>query len=313
MKEFSYLLIVDVYSNYPEVIDLKNNITSNNVILNCKSVFARHGKPEIFYSDNGPQFACSDFKHFMDQWGMQHKTSTPTYAQSNGFIKRQIQTIKKLMKKAQFDNKDMYISLLEYSNTPLSAALPSPAQLLFGRKLNRFLPVKETLLQTKSYLLNTSKENYTKDKHNQYDNMYAKNLPVLQVNDNIVMWNQNTRKWEPGVITGIDTQRPRSYVVKQLKSGRTYIRNRRFLKKCNTNNFRDRIIDDLMEEALLNDIPTSETDNTKKEENRRSLIQYGETINIKENEEQATVPDRQLKTRSGRVVRKPNYLNDYVK
>lgn len=94
LNEVSYLLIVDVYSKYPELIDLERNTTSNNVILNCKSVFARHGKPEIFYSDKEPQFVSGELASFMKQWGIQHKTSTPTYAQPNGFIEQQIKTIK---------------------------------------------------------------------------------------------------------------------------------------------------------------------------------------------------------------------------
>lgn len=42
-----YLLIVDYYSRYPEVCCLKYDTTYKNMIHNVKSIFARHGKPEI--------------------------------------------------------------------------------------------------------------------------------------------------------------------------------------------------------------------------------------------------------------------------
>lgn len=215
------------------------------------------------------------------------------------------------MKKTPFDNKDLYMTLLEYRNTLLSATLPSPAQLLFGRKLNGFLPVKETLLQTKGYVVKTYNEN--KNKRNHYYKSHAKDLPILQVNDNVAMWNERTRTWKPGIITRIDTQRPRSYLVEHLKNGRIYIRNRRFLKKCNTENFKDRIMDELMEEALQDVTPKSETENVNKERSRRSLTQQGEKCIMKENKgTEMMAPERQYQTRSARVIEKPYYLNDYI-
>ncbi len=49
-----YLLIVDYFSRFPEVIQLKST-TSAAVISQLKSVFARHGIPETVQSDNEPQ------------------------------------------------------------------------------------------------------------------------------------------------------------------------------------------------------------------------------------------------------------------
>ena len=51
--EIHYLLIVDYFSRYPEVIQLTST-TSTAVIRTLKSVFSRHGIPETVRSDNGP-------------------------------------------------------------------------------------------------------------------------------------------------------------------------------------------------------------------------------------------------------------------
>ena len=80
-----YLLIVDIYSKFPEIICLNKNTTADNVINKTKEVLARHGKPDIIYSDNGPQFNCFKFKQFMDEWEIVHQTSSPQFPQSNGF------------------------------------------------------------------------------------------------------------------------------------------------------------------------------------------------------------------------------------
>ncbi len=48
-----YLLLVDYFSRYPEVRELKST-TSKVIIQHLKSLFSHHGIPEILRSDNGP-------------------------------------------------------------------------------------------------------------------------------------------------------------------------------------------------------------------------------------------------------------------
>ena len=49
----TYLLLVDYFSRYPEVIKL-STLTASSVISATKGVFCRHGIPDEFRSDNGP-------------------------------------------------------------------------------------------------------------------------------------------------------------------------------------------------------------------------------------------------------------------
>ena len=62
-----YLLIVDSYSHYIEIVKLKNT-TSKTVIEGTKSIFAHHGIPRIIKSDNGPQYTSSEYKEFSKIW-----------------------------------------------------------------------------------------------------------------------------------------------------------------------------------------------------------------------------------------------------
>ena len=68
-----YLLVVDYYSNYPEVEHLPDT-RSGTVINKIKGILARHGKCLKFVSDNGPQYASSLFTKFASEWGLEHIT-----------------------------------------------------------------------------------------------------------------------------------------------------------------------------------------------------------------------------------------------
>ena len=66
-----------------EVALLMSSQSSQDVIKALKSIFARHGVPEVVRSDNGPQYSSGEFQKFAKDWGFQSITSSPKYAQSN--------------------------------------------------------------------------------------------------------------------------------------------------------------------------------------------------------------------------------------
>ena len=109
MKGHTYLLIVDYYSRYIEVAPL-NRTTAEEVILHTKSIFARHGIPEVVVSDNGPQYSSEAYANFARKFRFEHITSSPHYPQSNGEAERAVQTVKNLIKK----DGDPYLALLSY-------------------------------------------------------------------------------------------------------------------------------------------------------------------------------------------------------
>jgi hypothetical protein len=71
-----YLLLVDYYSNFFEVMKLTSTKTPT-IIKHCKTTFARHGIPDVLMSDNDPQFDNAEFKQFAKEWTFTHKTSSP--------------------------------------------------------------------------------------------------------------------------------------------------------------------------------------------------------------------------------------------
>lgn len=86
------------------------------------------------------------FKRFAPQYGIQHKTSSPRYPQSNGYAERAVQTGKKIPSTAKKNN-DPYLALLSHCNTPRDDILGSPAQRLMARRTETLLPISDALLK----------------------------------------------------------------------------------------------------------------------------------------------------------------------
>ena len=82
---------------------MPSQYTSSIVISAMKQIFSEYGIPDRVVSDNGPQFSAFSFKEFAKQWCFDHCTSSPRYPQSNGFVERQIRTVKSLFQKAEQD------------------------------------------------------------------------------------------------------------------------------------------------------------------------------------------------------------------
>lgn len=140
-KNGHYIVVVDYYSRYIEVANLPT-LTTSTTVERLKVIFARFGVPEILVTDNGPQFASTDFATFAQNYGFNHTTSSPRYPQSNGEAERAVRTVKQLLNKSPDPQK----ALLAYRATPLAHGL-SPAQLLMGRRIRSTVPTTPQALK----------------------------------------------------------------------------------------------------------------------------------------------------------------------
>ena len=223
----TYLLVADYHSKFPFIRKMHNTCTSQEVIHALKSLFGEHGIPERIISDNGPQYDSYAFKQFAKDWGFDHVTSSPTYAQSNGFIERTIQTVKKTLKKAKDSNTDIDMALLCLRTTPINHNLPSPAQLLYKKTIRGNLPIRirNTHPEKDNILEELHKRQQEQEK---YYNRGAKDLPTLHNGQYVTVINPQSATWEKAVITGTNKE-PRSYNV-TTENGNTIRRNRRHIR-----------------------------------------------------------------------------------
>ena len=63
VKGRNYLAVIDYYSRYLEILFL-SSLTSEELIVKFKSIFAQHGIPETLVTDNGRQFISREFQKF---------------------------------------------------------------------------------------------------------------------------------------------------------------------------------------------------------------------------------------------------------
>ena len=181
-KGASYLIIVDYFSRYIEIARLANE-SAGEVVRHTKSIFARHGIPEIVVSDNGPQFTSSTFKDFANKYEFIHRTSSPYHPQGNGEAERAVRTIKSLLRKAE----DPYLALLSYRATPVAGLGFSPAELLMSRMLRTTVPLCHSRLQPRVPNFSTVSSRDGQQKESQkkaFDRRHrAHPLKALQPND----------------------------------------------------------------------------------------------------------------------------------
>lgn len=185
-------------------------------------------------SDNGPQFISREFEEFCQSWGIDHVTSSPYYARSNGLVERTIGTIKKTFKKCKESGNDIYLALLNLRNSCPNFG-ESPAKLLMARNLRTKMPVVAKDLKTKP----VSYKNYIKSQVNRKNKMKyfhdrnARNLSKLKVNDKVYFKKFPTYSWSPGIIESMPANdTPISYIVK-TPEGVCYRRNRVHINEGN--------------------------------------------------------------------------------
>ncbi|XP_046396811.1 uncharacterized protein K02A2.6-like [Ischnura elegans] len=201
-----YLVIVDYFSKYPEVAYLENT-RATNVIAKIKSIFARHGIPQVVRTDNGPPFGGREFQEFANKYGMDVVTSSPYYPKSNGLAEAAVKTVKNILAK----ERDPWLGFLAYRASPMESGY-SPAELLMGRKLRTTLPFHPTKLNPKwpslTVLRDKNKVIAERQKRN-YDRRHrTKELPLLPAGATV--WVRDRREY--GTVVG-ESGHPRSYLI----------------------------------------------------------------------------------------------------
>ena len=165
-------------------------------------IFSEFGNPQIFRSDNGPCYSSQEFRFFMQNWLVEHRTSSPHYPQSNGLAESMVKVSKNLIEKALKQDLPWNRLLLDYRCTPISSEIPSPAEILFGRKLRSSISIlpsqvlNDRISKQRELIAKKEGKFYTSTQDFQ-DRIKA--LP-FEAGQNVWLQNSDSRKFEEAVI-----------------------------------------------------------------------------------------------------------------
>src|SRR5690606_25726391 len=229
MRGSYYMVLSDAYSNYFELNRLSSSATKP-VVNALAQHFARHGIPEELRTDNGPCFASSEFRQFMNSWKIRHVTTSPHYHRANGLAESAVKIAQNLLLKANKENRDVNLALLEFRNTPTSATRLSPAQRLFGRRTRTLLPTHPSQLLPELHNAHMVSSALSAEKQRQavIYNEHSKVLPPLAQQQIVRMRiDDKTQHWVKARV--IRELGARSYLLR-TEDGREFRRNRAFIR-----------------------------------------------------------------------------------
>ena len=200
-----FLVVIDVFSKWLEVSPL----SAATLIQHLRSIFATHGLPQSFVTDNGSQFTRAEFEAFMKNNGIRHIKSSPYHPASNGLAERAVQCFKESMKKfPSTDSLETKLSRFLFWNclTPHSTTGVPPAQLLLGHiphsQLDLLKPELATKVQGKQEAQKKSHDIHAKPREFHVgDLVFVKDFP-------------SGKKWLSGSVS--EVRGPLSYYVTLL-------------------------------------------------------------------------------------------------
>ena len=108
-EDFYYLIVVDSYSKWPEVLRCRRPTTGTTIGF-LHELFARFGVVDCVVSDNGSQFTSVEFKEFYENFQIKHITSPQYHPRSTGQAERFVNTLKRALKKHQVPGRKRHYS-----------------------------------------------------------------------------------------------------------------------------------------------------------------------------------------------------------
>ena len=237
-----YLIIVDRYSGWLSVYSVGLGDGCKVLINTLKMHFTTFGISAELASDGGSEYIADSTQQFLKDWGVQHRLSSSYFPHSNQRAELGVKSAKRLIREnvsadGGLDNDAFRRALLNHRNTPDRDTNLSPAQVLFGRPIRDFMPIKPFNYQPRpEWRINMDQRELALAKRHTKQvellSEHTKKLHPLKLGDVVLVQNQRGRhptKWDKSGLI-VETLPHDQYKVKMDGSGRVTLRNRRFLK-----------------------------------------------------------------------------------
>ena len=245
IKGKSWLIMADRFTGWVSVYYFCKEATAQDLIEILKIYFTTFGVAEHISSDDGSQFRSRIFANFLQRWGVDiHRVSSDYFPHSNLRAETAVKTAKRLlMTNTKSDGSPIWDrvsrALMAHRNTPVNDINFSPAQLLFGRPIRDFLPIRPGSFKPSDVWVDCAEKRELALRHRlslgtERWSKSTKELPALVPGQQVYIQNQRgmgkiAKRWDrTGVV--LENKGYDKYSVKVDGSGRVTNRNRRFIR-----------------------------------------------------------------------------------
>ena len=156
----------------------------------------------------------------MEDWGINHVTSSPMHQRANGKAESAVKIMKSLLVKTHTEGGDPYEAMLEQRNTPRQGTGRSPAEMMFNRRTRSFLP---SVSNSPTDPLVKEKREARKRSVKKAHDRKSRRLSRIDVGQSVFFQHTEGQNWKLGKIT--DVLGPNTYETSGSNGG-TYRRNR---------------------------------------------------------------------------------------
>ncbi|XP_056014988.1 uncharacterized protein K02A2.6-like [Ostrea edulis] len=241
-----------------------------------------------------------------------YRGRAPHYPQANGEAESVVKVAKRILKQP-----DVFLALMAYRSTPVHATGTSPSELIMGRKIRTTVPIGSDQLEPGWPDLGKVREKDRQSKHRMrvnFNRMHgARILKPLYVGDRVRVKTDKEKSWdEAGIVTSADYAN-RSYFVKTLSGDLR--RNRKHLLHVNDEMQDSSVPSDFQCSSAMEPEPEIPMGNQNSEESlctETTTPLTNETPSVPvTNIPQSSTPPATVR-RSGREIKRPKYLSDYL-
>ena len=244
-KGKTWLVLADRFTGWLSLFYYPKEASASDLVKDMKDYFAIFGIAEHFSSDSGPQFKSNQFQSFLKSWGIEHRVSSSYHPKSNLRSETAVKSAKRIvMDNTKLDGSPEWDkiqrAIMQHRNTPDTEYGLSPSQLLFGRPIRDFLPIKPGQFSPSEVWVDCREKRELAMRKRvlrgaERWSEHTKDLPPLVPGSRVLIQNQYgagkvSKKWDKSGLV-LEDLGFNKYRVRVDGSGRITDRNRQFLRK----------------------------------------------------------------------------------
>ena len=222
-----YIVMVDALSGWFECERMGGGTDGIATAMTFRKWFSTFGAPVKLKTDNGPQFTSGTFKALMDEFSIDHVTSSPYHPASNGLAESGgVKNAKRILKHHPINTAGYYTALQAVRNSEMRTRGETPAQMVMGRSLR----TADWPAEVQAGELPQAAERARKRLEDDRADDKPVGEPVFKEGDRVLLQDQGgkSKRWsERGMI--VQSESDRSFLVR-TDNGPERRRNERFLR-----------------------------------------------------------------------------------